>query len=257
MDVSYRSRLGELASLHRYGCPLVLLTATLPVVLEDWIRKQMLAQGAVIVRDRTTKLNCRYCVEQVQPGKGAVEQRTAETARRLGRLMTGNQKGVIYCRSKKQCEDLAGELGCDLHHSDMTEQCRREAREAWAAGGGHRWIIATTGLGTGIDIEGIMAVVHTGQPYGLVDFIQHTGRGGRWAGEVVESVVVHDGQPAREDVHRSFVDDSNQSQMSAFVAAPGCTGGDSSIHGRRSWRDVLELGRCRSMRQLFGGGAGG
>lgn len=222
MDIGYRSRLGELASLHRYGCPLVLLTATLPVVLEDWFRKQMLAQGAVIVRDRTTKLNCRYGVEQVQAGKGAVEQRTVETVRRLGRRMTGKQKGVIYCRSKKQCEDLAGELGCDFHHSDMTEQRRREAREAWAAGGGHRWITATTGLGTGVDIEGIVAVVHMGQPYGLVDFIQQTGRGGRRRGEVVESVVVHDGRPARVDVHRSFVDDNNQSQMSAFVSTPGC-----------------------------------
>jgi hypothetical protein len=77
-------------------------------------------------------------------------------------------------------------------------------------------------LGTGIDIEGIVAVVHMEQPYGLVDFVQQTGRGGRRAGEVVRSIIVHDGRPQREDRHRSFVDDINQAQMDAFVSTPGC-----------------------------------
>ena len=222
MDVSYRAKLGELRSLHRYGCPLVLLTATLPVVLEDWFRQEMLAQSAVMVRDRTTKLNCRYRVEQVKPGKGAVEKHTVETVRWLGSRMVGNQKGVVYCRSKAQSEALAEEIGCDFHHSDMADQRRCEVREAWAEGRGHRWIVATTGLGTGIDIEGIVAVVHTEQPYGLVDFVQQTGRGARRAGEVVESIVIHDGRPGRDDPHRSFVDNINRSQIEAFVSTPGC-----------------------------------
>ncbi|KAL9565571.1 hypothetical protein ACKAV7_009753, partial [Fusarium commune] len=43
MDISYRAKLGELVGLRRFGCLLVLLTATLPVVLEDWFRGEMLA----------------------------------------------------------------------------------------------------------------------------------------------------------------------------------------------------------------------
>lgn len=227
MDASYRARLGTLKSLHRYRCPVVLLTATLPVMLEDWFRREMLAQTAVIIRDRTTKLNCRYRVEQVARKRGgpegdAVEERVVETARQLAEEMIGRQKGVVYCRSKGQSETLAEAIGCGFHHSGMPDEQRREAREAWAAGRGHRWIVATTGLGTGIDIEGIVAVVHAEQPYGLVDFIQQTGRGARRAGEVVESIIIHDGGRPREERHRGFVDDSNRAQMSAFVSTPGC-----------------------------------
>lgn len=40
------------------------------------------------------------------------------------------------------------------HHSGMTEEQRRAAREAWASGAGGRWIAATSGLGTGVDING-------------------------------------------------------------------------------------------------------
>jgi hypothetical protein len=89
MDIGYRAKLGELQSLRRYGCPVVLLTATLPVVLEDWFRGGMLAESAVIVRDRTTKLNCRYRVEQVKPGRGAVEKHTVDIIGQLGEQMTG------------------------------------------------------------------------------------------------------------------------------------------------------------------------
>lgn len=222
MDIGYRAKLGELRSLHRYGCPIVLLTATLPVVLEDWFRGEMLAQSAVIVRDRTTKLNCRYRVEQVKPGAGAVEKRTVEVIEQLDAQLTGHQKGVIYCRSRGQCEAMAEAIGCGVHHSGMTEKDRYEARMAWIEGRASRWIVATTGLGTGVDIAGIVAVVHVEQPYGLVDFVQQTGRGGRRAGEVVKSIIIHDGRPQREDRHGSFVDNINRAQMDAFVSTPGC-----------------------------------
>ncbi|EYB28035.1 hypothetical protein FG05_30289 [Fusarium graminearum] len=223
MDISYRAKLGELVGLRRFGLPLVLLTATLPVVLEDWFRGEMLARSATVVRDRTVKLNCRYEVQQVKPGSTAVEDRTVQVTKQLDRDMTGHQKGIIYCRSKSQCEAMADEIGCGSHHSGMSEQERHEARTAWTEGcGGSRWIAATTGLGTGIDIEGIVVVVHMEKPYGLVDFVQQTGRGGRRAGEVVRSVIIHDGRPQREDQHRSFVDTINQAQMEAFILTPGC-----------------------------------
>ncbi|KAI3578614.1 hypothetical protein IWW34DRAFT_737753 [Fusarium oxysporum f. sp. albedinis] len=223
MDIGYRAKLGELVGLRRFGCPLVLLTATLPVVLEDWFRGEMLAKSAIMVRDRTVKLNCRYEVQQVKPGRDAVEDRTVEVIKQLDQDMTGRQKGVIYCRSKSQCEAIADEIGCGFHHSGMSEQDRYEVRTAWIEGRNtSRWIAATTGLGTGIDIEGIVAVVHMEKPYGLVDFVQQIGRGGRRAGEVVRSVIIHNGQRQREDQHRSFVDDINQAQMEAFVSTPGC-----------------------------------
>ncbi|KAJ9413909.1 hypothetical protein QL093DRAFT_2594845 [Fusarium oxysporum] len=64
MDVSYRERLGLLTGLHRFGCPLVMLTATLPVLMEDWFRERMLAQDATIIRAPTMRVNIRYRVKQ-------------------------------------------------------------------------------------------------------------------------------------------------------------------------------------------------
>lgn len=221
-DVSYRRKLGELKGLHRYGCPVIMLTATMPVMLENWFRQAMLAEAATMVRDRTTKLNCRYRVEQIKPGRDTVALHVAGLVQQYNARMAGNEKGVVYCRSKAQCESLAERIGCTFHHSGMPDERRRDVRDAWAAGRGHRWIIATSGLGTGIDIAGIVAVIHAEQPYGLVDFVQQTGRGARRADEVVESTIVHDGRPPRENEHQDWVGMCNEAEMRAFVSTSGC-----------------------------------
>ncbi len=221
-DSEYRAKLEQLKSMCRFECPVIMLTATLPVQFERWFRQQMLGQNALIVRDRTTKKNCRYEVEQVKAGAGAVEGRVAELAREIGLGMMSGDKGVVYCRSKDQCDALAAELGCAAHHGGMSKEARDEAREAWAAGGRHRWIVATTGLGTGIDVGGITGIIHAELPYGLVDFIQQTGRGARRDGETVRSVVVHDGSGMWETVGMSVMTAINREQMEIFAKTAGC-----------------------------------
>ena len=50
-------------------------------------------------------------------------------------------------------------------------------------------MIATSALGTGVDINGIQTVVHLSRPHGIMDFVQEVGRAGR-SGEPVQSTIV-------------------------------------------------------------------
>lgn len=194
-DVGYRERLGQLTSLHRFGCPLVMLTATLPISMEAWFRERMLAQDAAIIRAPTMRVNIRYRVERVKPGRKAMEDGVIATVKGIEARMSPAQRGVIYCRSIQQCEAIAALVGCKAHHSKLTRDTRASVLQDWVDGReGRRWIAATTGLGTGVDIRGIVGVIHMGPPFGLVDFVQQTGRGGRQRGEVVDSVIVTDGK---------------------------------------------------------------
>ncbi|KAH6982546.1 P-loop containing nucleoside triphosphate hydrolase protein, partial [Ilyonectria destructans] len=179
-DVGYRERLGSLTALHRFGCPVVMLTATLPIAMESWFRERMLAREATIIRAPTRRVNIRYRVDTVRPGKKALEGGVLAAMARAEERMEATQRGVIYCRSIAQCEALAARIGCGAYHSKLSREAREKALLAWVDGrDGQRWITATTGLGTGIDIRGIIAVIHAGPPFGLVDFAQQTGRGGR------------------------------------------------------------------------------
>lgn len=222
-DVGYRARLGQLMGLHRFGCPMVMLTATLPVSMEGWFREHMLCSDAVIMRASAAKLNIRYRVETTaKAGQAAVTDKVAEVMGRLEQRMAAGKKGVVYCRSVGDCERLADRAGCRAYHSKLAVDVRRDMLQDWAEGrGGVRWITATSGLGTGVDIKGIVAVVHMRQPYGLVDFIQQTGRGGRREGEVVDSVIVTDGRPVWYDEFSGDVDQLNREAVEQFIAETG------------------------------------
>jgi superfamily II DNA helicase RecQ len=238
LDVLFRRELEDLKGLHRYGCPVIALTATMPSVMERWFRQTMLMDDAAIVRASTVKRNIRYNVIRVVSGeeregngrrgkKGvnpAVQDEVVRVVLRMEKTMQGDQKGVVYCRSRTACQDLADKLGCDFYHSGIADEGeRREKLKEWINGaGGNRWITATTGLGTGVDIRGIVGVVHMEQPYGIVDFVQQTGRGGRREGEIVESVVVMDEKRVWMDEKRSDMERLNHQAMEWFVESQVC-----------------------------------
>jgi len=49
--------------------------------------------------------------------------------------------------------------------------------------------VATSALGTGVDIPGIVFILHVDIPWSMIDYAQESGRGGR-AGEVVDSMIL-------------------------------------------------------------------
>ncbi|KLP13772.1 Uncharacterized protein LW94_3354 [Fusarium fujikuroi] len=248
-DVGYRERLGQLTGLHRFGCPLVMLTATLPISMEAWFRERMLAQDAAIIRAPTMRVNIRYRVERVKPGRKAMEDGVMATMKAIEARMSAAQRGVLYCRSIKQCEEVAALVGCKAHHSKLMRDTRASALQDWVdGGGGQRWIAATTGLGTGVDIRGIIGVIHVGPPFGLVDFIQQTGRGGRQRGEVVDSVIVTDGKGGWADEFGSDMDHINREGVGLFIDGEGCR---RLVLGRFFDGTEAEGSSCREMQAEY------
>ncbi|CAK7207842.1 hypothetical protein SEUCBS139899_010657 [Sporothrix eucalyptigena] len=221
-DVSYRTKLAALRSLRRFAVPLVLLTATMPPPLEPLLDEAMLLTGTRVVRVPTARANIRYRIHIVREGQAAVIESAVAEAERLAAAWTGDQRGVLYCRSYIQCGNVAAAVGCGMHHSGMTEDERVLAREAWVGGRGSRWIVATPGLGTGIDVPGLVAVVHVELPYGLIDFVQQTGRGGRRPGETVESLIVYNGKPVPTNADDDVVQQYANNALARFLDEPGC-----------------------------------
>jgi hypothetical protein len=100
----------------------------------------------------------------------------------------------VFCRSRADCERIATKLGCQAYYSTSTE--KEEAFAAWVDGE-QRTIVATSALGTGIDVAGVELVVHFGRPHGIIDFVQEAGRAGRAGVEQARSIVVLSAKEAR------------------------------------------------------------
>jgi superfamily II DNA helicase RecQ len=214
----WRPKLAKLKSLRLLPCPIVLLTATLPPVREEELGESMQVRVATYIRASTVRPNTRYFVSWCEKRKGE-ETALAMCRRQQVRLKEKRQRGIVYCRSKAQCEAIAEALGCGHYHAGVVD--RAERLEAWLKEGG--LIVATSALGTGVDFPRIVLIVHVGMPWSMVDFAQESGRGGR-AGEVVDSVlVVEQGEVERRMEQQKG--ELDVQAMGLFIIGSGCRRG--------------------------------
>ena len=213
----YRPKLAHLKRLRSLNCPLVLLTATLPPLLEVELGESMAVPLARYIRGNTTRKKTRYMVQWCQRGDDIGEIAVGILRRQRERLR--EQKGVVYCRTRAQCEALAEELGCAYYHSTVVD--KEEQLKEWVENGG--FIVATSALGTGVDYDGIVFVLHVGLPYGMIDFAQESGRAGRSGEEVDSIVLVGEDEMSRMTKKKDRTVDEDA--MIAFVEGQGCRRG--------------------------------
>ena len=250
-DTSYRERLRELWTLRYLDCPFTGLTATLIIDLEDVLKERLCIDNANIFRRSTARKTIRY---QVKDSKDQVPLEVAIKYTQQSRLRQG-QRGVIYVRSYETGGVVSQALECPFYRARA--EAKGEVLQQWIHGPGG-WIVATGALGTGINIEGIVYVVHVGRPYGLTSFVQQSGRGGR-NGEVSESVIItrvaHSSGRRRSEIMSEYsVEQIDEDAMTEFIQSQGCRrqvlgrymdgeeGGSSSC----SQMDGVFCDRCRT-----------
>jgi superfamily II DNA helicase RecQ len=211
----WRDNLLKVKNLRLLGCPLVLLTATLPPVQEIELEASMLVRNATYIRASTVRPNARYFVSWCQRSK-MEETGLAMCKRWAVRLRQRKQKGVVYCLGKAQCERIAEQLGCAHYHAEVDD--RAERLQEWVEQGG--MIVATSALGTGVDFPGIVYILHVGMPWSMTDFAQASGRGGR-GGERFDVVVVLEHGAVEKRMEQES-DDIDVQAMGQFLIGSGC-----------------------------------
>jgi superfamily II DNA helicase RecQ len=211
----WRRNLLKVKNLRLLGCPIVMLTATLPPVQETDLEASMLVRNATYIRASTVRPNARYFVSWCQRGK-LEDTALAMCKRWAEKLRQTKQKGVVYCLSKAQCERIAEELGCGHYHAEVDD--RAERLQEWVEQGG--LIVATSALGTGVDFPGIVYILHVGMPWSMTDFAQASGRGGR-GGEQVDVVVVLEQGEVEKRIEKES-DDIDVQAMGHFLIGSGC-----------------------------------
>lgn len=186
------------ATVRCVSVQVMLLTATLPVEMEQELQLILGCVRMKSVRKRGERLELKYRVLQLPKEGSSREDLDMEVANllrtRLSRFEE-NDRAIVYCLERKWAEEVAGflneELGeevCGTYHAEMELEERRVIYRRWSEGD-VICIVATSALGAGIDQSGVRLVIHHGHGRSMIDQCQEMGRGGR-DGNAAECVTI-------------------------------------------------------------------
>ena len=164
------------------------LTATFPPSMKCRFEDELMLTNPVptYIRASTNRLNARYSV--VRAAENKAETKVIEIACERVKDLRSGQKILIFCRSVKEVKSIGESLKCCVYYSKS--DLKKVSLEEWE-GGGNKIMAATSALSVGMNIPGVVMVIHLGKTFGCTSFVQESGRGGR-EGQMFESITVID-----------------------------------------------------------------
>ncbi|KAI9802762.1 MAG: hypothetical protein M1833_001361 [Piccolia ochrophora] len=176
----------KLELLRDIDVPKFFLTATLPRVYERKLREAFaLDLTTKTIRGSTERVNISYNVQLL--GKGVdVTEAFIDIIAEHRRGLPPKGKLIVYGGTTQRCEALGARLEVPVYYNKK-EQKETEFQR-WLSGETDT-IIGTSAIGSGIDIDGVIAILHLDALYTLTDFGQESGRAGR-SGEAAISTCV-------------------------------------------------------------------
>jgi ATP-dependent DNA helicase RecQ len=157
------------------GVPRIALTATADLRTRDEIEAALFADGCRRFTASFDRPNLRYQVAA-----------RANARRQLIDFIRSEHPqdaGIVYCLSRKRCEQVAGwlvEEGLDAmpYHAGLDREIRRRTQERFIRDEGVI-VVATIAFGMGIDKPDVRFVAHLDLPRSIEAYYQETGRAGR------------------------------------------------------------------------------
>lgn len=176
------------------------MTATCPPPLRSEILSVLGIQDCHVIHAPTDRPEISYNVN-ISSTVGQAKEKLVEAVKsQLDLNASDSFRGLVYCRSKKDVEEIAEMVGCDAFHAGRPEEEREASFRRWVEGE-RKFMVCSSLLGCGIDVEGVSTVYHFKTPWSILDFAQESGRAGR-GGRASLSVVfaaTNEREPAEEE----------------------------------------------------------
>jgi len=169
-------KLGDIKSIFP-SIPIMALTATATQRVRKDTLHLLQIQGAKIYTKSYFRPNLKITV------KPRVKSKSFNEVVNIITTKYDNKPGIIYCLSRKNCEEMAENLqqcgiNCDAYHAGQTATKRSDVQTKWQ-NDEIPLIIATIAFGMGINKPDVRYVIHFNLPFSIENYYQEIGRAGR------------------------------------------------------------------------------
>ncbi|XVF00024.1 hypothetical protein REPUB_Repub03eG0250600 [Reevesia pubescens] len=160
--------------------PIVALTATATMKVQNDLIEMLHIPKSIKFVSTVNRPNLFYMVrEKSSVGKVVIDEITEY----IKESYPNKESGIIYCFSKKECEQVASELckrgiSADYYHADMDVNAREKVHMGWSKNK-LQVIVGTVAFGMGINKPDVRFVIHHSLSKSMETYYQESGRAGR------------------------------------------------------------------------------
>ncbi|KAI3690290.1 hypothetical protein L2E82_48270 [Cichorium intybus] len=160
--------------------PVVALTATATKKVQMDLMEMLNIPKCVKFVSTVNRSNLFYMVrEKSSVGKLVID----DIADFIQNSYSNNESGIVYCFSRKECEQVAKELcqrgvSADHYHADMDVNAREKVHMRWS-NSKLQVIVGTVAFGMGINKPDVRFVIHHSLGKSMETYYQESGRAGR------------------------------------------------------------------------------
>jgi superfamily II DNA helicase RecQ len=165
---------------------IVCLTATLPPCQQLMFEELMCVKGSRYIRASSNRATTAYSVRCAEGNEG-VEEFAVKIIKEWKAQSLSFQKILTYACRVKQLEYMRGLVGGAVYNRGKENKAVN--LENWELGK-FQELFATGALSAGFNVQDVMSVVHCGEPWGITDWFQESGRAGRENEEVTSVIAI-------------------------------------------------------------------
>ena len=197
---TYRPTMNSLVHLSEVRGQKVILTATLAPQHQTILAE---AVGISLTRTIALRLPTARPNHRLQVLRIPVPQTPFTVGVQLASLLLEEWteepgvRGIVFVRTLNDLEEFSRTCQfpiCTFYGGMLKEQKDRQLKSWFSSEHPAKWMVSTTALLHGVDYPHVNAVIFLEPPFGLYDFVQGAGRGGR-AGQETLVTVLHSGIP--------------------------------------------------------------
>ncbi|XP_004512366.1 ATP-dependent DNA helicase Q-like 2 [Cicer arietinum] len=160
--------------------PMVALTATATQRVQNDLIEMLHIRRCVKFVSTVNRPNLFYMVKEKSSVSKVVVDEIAEF---IQESYPNHESGIVYCFSRKECEQVAKELrergiSADHYHADMDVNNREKVHMRWS-NNKLQVIVGTVAFGMGINKPDVRFVIHHSLSKSMETYYQESGRAGR------------------------------------------------------------------------------